>query len=78
MKNRKSFTEQTNYNTADFSSNEVSFVLDLYIQMVIDEALFNHKKNLLEKQIDSALDSNDKLQFQLLAIEYNTLIQNAT
>ncbi|WP_017754299.1 IDEAL domain-containing protein [Calidifontibacillus oryziterrae] len=78
MKNRKSYTEHMKNKATELNNKEVSFVLDLYIQMVIDEALYNYKKNLLEKQINDALDSKDQEKFYEVAAKYNSLIRHVT
>lgn len=74
MENKKSYTDQMKSRVAEFRKKEVGFVLDVYIQMIIDEALYNFKKNLLEKQIDVALDSRNRKEFYQLAEQYNKLI----
>jgi uncharacterized protein YpiB (UPF0302 family) len=48
-------------------------VLDMYIQMVLDEALFNRKKALLEERINDALDTKNKTVFMKLSKEYKVL-----
>ncbi|WP_413467514.1 IDEAL domain-containing protein [Metabacillus niabensis] len=45
-------------------------VLDMYIQMILDEALFNRKKALLEERINDALDTKNKAEFMKLSDEY--------
>lgn len=52
---------------------ETSFVLDVYIQMVIDEALFKRKKALLEEKVNAALDQKDHIAFLKYSREYNKL-----
>lgn len=73
MENRKSYADQKKGNGLDLSQNEGNYVLDVYIQMIIDEALFNYQKDLLQKQIDDALDLNDQIQFYLLTEQYKKL-----
>lgn len=48
-------------------------VLDMYIQMVVDEALFKRKKALLEERINDALDTKNKTVFMTLSKEYSVL-----
>jgi uncharacterized protein YpiB (UPF0302 family) len=48
-------------------------VLDMYIQMIIDEALFIRKKVLLEERIDDALDTKNRSLFISLSKEYKVL-----
>lgn len=78
MENRKSYADQKKSNGLDLSSPESNYVLDVYIQMIIDEALFNYEKDLLQKQIDDALDSKDQIQFYLLTEQYKKLIEFQT
>lgn len=48
-------------------------VLDIYIQMVLDEAVLTRKLSLLQEKIDESLDQNDKPLFFKLAKEYAEL-----
>lgn len=48
-------------------------VLDIYIQMVLDEAVLARKLSLLQEKIDESLDRNDKPLFFKLAKEYAEL-----
>lgn len=73
MENRKSYADQKKSNGLELSSTESNYVLDVYIQMIIDEALFNYQKDLLQKQINDALDSKDQIQFYLLTEQYKKL-----
>jgi uncharacterized protein YpiB (UPF0302 family) len=45
----------------------------MYIQMVLDEALFNRKRDLLEERINDALDTKNKTLFMTLSKEYKVL-----
>jgi len=45
----------------------------MYIQMILDEALFNRKKELLEERINDALDTKNKTVFMKLSKEYKGL-----
>ncbi|HHW39320.1 MAG TPA: IDEAL domain-containing protein [Bacillales bacterium] len=73
MENRKSYADQKKSNDLDLSQTEGNYVLDVYIQMIIDEALFNYQKEFLQKQIDDALDLKDRFQFYLLTEQYKKL-----
>lgn len=46
-----------------------SFVLDLYIDMILLESLLELKKEKLSKQIDQAIDEKNKEQFMRLSKE---------
>ncbi len=73
MKNKKSsYTEiMKSRNTKNVPSEQP--VLDMYIQMILDEALFNRKKALLEERINDALDTKNKQVFMKLSEEYRGL-----
>ncbi|MBO1511700.1 MULTISPECIES: IDEAL domain-containing protein [Metabacillus] len=73
MKNKKSsYTEiMKSRNTKNVPSEHP--VLDMYIQMVLDEALFNRKRDLLEERINDALDTKNKTLFMTLSKEYKVL-----
>ncbi|MGM0874536.1 MAG: IDEAL domain-containing protein [Bacillota bacterium] len=74
MKNKKSsYTEiMKSRNTMKNVPSEHP-VLDMYIQMVLDEALFIRKKVLLEERIDDALDTKNITLFMKLSKEYKVL-----
>jgi uncharacterized protein YpiB (UPF0302 family) len=74
MKNKKSsYTEiMKSRNTMKNVPSEHP-VLDMYIQMIIDEALFIRNKALLEERIDDALDTKNRSLFMSLSKEYKGL-----
>ncbi|QGQ44594.1 IDEAL domain-containing protein [Metabacillus sediminilitoris] len=74
MKNKKSsYTEiMKSRNTMKNVPSEHP-VLDMYIQMIIDEALFIRNKALLEERIDDALDTKNRSLFMSLSKEYKVL-----
>jgi uncharacterized protein YpiB (UPF0302 family) len=74
MKNKKSsYTEiMKSRNTMKNVQSEHP-VLDMYIQMVLDEALFIRKKALLEERIDDAIDTKNRTLFMKLSKEYKVL-----
>lgn len=74
MKNKKSsYTEiMKSRNTMKNVPSEHP-VLDMYIQMVVDEALFKRKKALLEERINDALDTKNEKVFMTLSKEYSVL-----
>jgi uncharacterized protein YpiB (UPF0302 family) len=73
MRNDKSFTEILKSRNI-LNTNAETSMLDIYIQMVIDEALYIRKKGLLEKEINQALDTRNKEQFMKLSAIYNQFI----
>jgi uncharacterized protein YpiB (UPF0302 family) len=58
-------------------ANAENFMMDVYIQMILDEAVFNYKKLKLEEKINEALDRYDKESFQKLSEEYVQLLKYA-
>jgi uncharacterized protein YpiB (UPF0302 family) len=48
-------------------------MLDIYIQMILDEAMFTYQLRLLEEKINDALNSNDKSLFLELSSQYSKL-----
>jgi len=74
MKERKSYTEMMKARSSSASEN---YMLDVYIQMILDEALFNYRKNKLEEKINDALDRLDKEMFYRLSEEYAQLLKYA-
>lgn len=53
-------------------------IVDIYIQMIIDEALFKRKKHVLEEKINEAIDSGNQPLFYELANEYSNLLTSAS
>ncbi|TDQ42052.1 IDEAL domain-containing protein [Aureibacillus halotolerans] len=74
MNNEYSSTEKMNASATSNSKNVKSFVLDLYIDMVLDEALAKARIQFLQARIDEALDKNDKEQFMTYSKEYQKLM----
>ncbi|MRX73534.1 IDEAL domain-containing protein [Bacillus lacus] len=74
MNNKKSYNEilKSRNNQKQQELKETS-ILDVYIQMILDEAMFSRKLLLLETQINEALDKNDKESFMELSVQYNRL-----
>ncbi|MED3726635.1 IDEAL domain-containing protein [Priestia filamentosa] len=50
----------------------------MYIQMVIDDSLFKRKKEILETEINNALDTGDQQTFHKLAEKYAALMKSTT
>ncbi|ASS90468.1 IDEAL domain-containing protein [Bacillaceae bacterium ZC4] len=68
MENRKSYSELMK--TRSVKENPENFMMDVYIQMILDEAWFNHRKKMLEDKINDALDRKDREKFMELSKEY--------
>ncbi|MGM7719386.1 IDEAL domain-containing protein [uncultured Metabacillus sp.] len=74
MKNKKSsYTEIMKSRNSMKNVPSEHPVLDMYIQMVLDEALFNRKRFLLEERINDALDTKNEPLFMKLSKEYKVL-----
>ncbi|SDJ16042.1 IDEAL domain-containing protein [Alteribacillus bidgolensis] len=58
------------------SSEEDWSVLDTYIEMILDEAIYTGQIRILEEKINNALDSNNKPVFLELSAKYAKLKQN--
>lgn len=50
-----------------------AYVLNLYIDMILSEALLKSEKEKLSKRIDKAIDEQDKKTFLQLATKYKEL-----
>lgn len=78
MKHEKSYTEMMKSLAHSKRDADVKKILHIYIDMVIDEAIFLHQKETLEKKIDNALDMRDKQKFESLSTKYRLLMEKAT
>ncbi|OEH92422.1 IDEAL domain-containing protein [Bacillus solimangrovi] len=55
-----------------------SVEMDIYIQMILDEANLLYRKNQLEAQINEALDQRNRERFIELTIEYKQIQSKLT
>lgn len=75
MGKRMSYNENMkNYAENNQKIPKVSIV-DVYSQMVMDEAWFNMRKEQLETAIDKALETRNYENFMKLSSEYNRLMR---
>lgn len=75
MKNKKSYAEiMKSRHTANKDCTESS-VLDIYIQMILDEAGFRKELALLEGKIDDALAKRNEPLFMECSKRYRELKQ---
>jgi len=75
MGKRMSYNENMkNYAEKNQKIPKVSIV-DVYSQMVMDEAWFNMRKEKLETAIDKALETRNYENFMKLSSEYNRLMR---
>lgn len=76
MKNDNFYSEKMKRKTTMMKGQKMSYELDVYIQMVLDEALFNRKLNLIKEKINTALDNRDQTLFYKYSMEYKQLIES--
>jgi len=74
VKNEKSYTEIMK-SRGNVKKKKDATMLDVYIQMIIDEALFIRRKNVLNEKINNAIDTGNKELFLVLATEYKKLLR---
>ncbi|MCG1022415.1 IDEAL domain-containing protein [Sutcliffiella horikoshii] len=76
MKNEKSYTELMKTKKMNKKVSVEAYMMNVYVQMIIDESLFHYHKNLLQEKIDSALDANDPSLFRLLSARYKKFLND--
>ncbi|CAH0224457.1 hypothetical protein SRABI96_02495 [Peribacillus sp. Bi96] len=74
MKNEKSYSESVKSLSMSQMKND-AVVQEMLIDMIILESVLTTKKNILEKQIDEALDTKNKPLFLKLSSEMNVLLK---
>ncbi|MEC2054974.1 IDEAL domain-containing protein [Peribacillus psychrosaccharolyticus] len=73
MKNDKSYSDLAE--SSSLKKRKVNAPLqEVFIDMIIHEAILKEKKSKLQKQIDDALDLKDKKGFMKLSHEMNHLL----
>ncbi|MDX8364582.1 IDEAL domain-containing protein [Cytobacillus sp. IB215665] len=75
MREKKSYTEIMKSHGKDQKLLHDATMIDVYIQMVIDAAIYDRKKELLLQKIDAALDCRNNELFMNLSQEYNNLLK---
>ncbi|WP_313800593.1 IDEAL domain-containing protein [Cytobacillus sp.] len=71
--NEKSYTELMKKSAMKKKKLKESFVLDLYIDMLLSEILLKKEKMKLMKKIDEAIDTENKRAFIQLSKQYQEL-----
>ncbi|MDQ0268809.1 IDEAL domain-containing protein [Cytobacillus purgationiresistens] len=66
----KSYAELMKASAMKRKKQKEAFVLDLYIDMLLSEAILKRKKATIQHKIDEALDQRNKADFIYLAKEY--------
>lgn len=69
----KSYTELMKSSAMNRKKAKESFVLDLYVEMLLSESLLKAEKEKLSKRIDQAIDEKNKPEFFKLSKEYKLL-----
>ncbi|MBN6887605.1 uncharacterized protein YpiB (UPF0302 family) [Cytobacillus horneckiae] len=69
----KSYTELMKASAMKRKREKEAFVLDLYIDMVLSEAILKRKKETIQVKLDEALDQQNEADFIYLSNEYNEL-----
>ncbi|MGG1216484.1 IDEAL domain-containing protein [Priestia endophytica] len=78
IKNENSYTEMMKSLAHSRRNRKDENLLQMYIQMVIDDSLFKRKKEILETEINNALDTGDQQTFYKLAEKYAGLMKSTT
>ncbi|MGZ9871300.1 IDEAL domain-containing protein [Priestia endophytica] len=78
IKNENSYTEMMKSLAHSRRNRKDENLLQMYIQMVIDDSLFKRKKEILETEINNALDTGDQQTFYKLADKYADLMKSTT
>ncbi|WP_102271881.1 IDEAL domain-containing protein [Cytobacillus massiliigabonensis] len=71
--NEKSYTELMKKSAMKKKKLKESFVLDLYIDMLLSEILLKKERSKLMKEIDEAIDTENKPAFIHLSKQYKEL-----
>ena len=66
----KSYTELMKASAMKRKRKKEAFVLDLYVDMVISDAILNRKLQAVKVKLDKALDCKNKKMFITLSNEY--------
>ncbi|NRG47185.1 IDEAL domain-containing protein [Bacillus sp. CRN 9] len=69
----KSYAELMKASAMKRKREKEAFVLDLYIDMVLSEAILKRKKETIQVKLDEALDQQNEADFIYLSNEYNEL-----
>lgn len=67
MKNEKSYAELMKSYAMNRKNGEKDYILSLYVEMILNEAILLSEKEKLLKEIDLALDRRDKHSFYALS-----------
>lgn len=59
-------------------TEEQSYTLSLYAQLILDEACYKYNQEKLKECIDHAIDNKDHLEFMKKSNEYHNLVSKNT
>ncbi|GAA0490556.1 hypothetical protein GCM10008986_15710 [Salinibacillus aidingensis] len=57
------------------AKKEISYEIKLASRLILDELTFSHNKAVIEKQINSAIDSDNRSEFYELSKKYQPFIK---
>ncbi|WP_077211130.1 IDEAL domain-containing protein [Bacillus dakarensis] len=69
----KSYSELMKSGAMNRKKEKEAYVLNLYIDMILSEALLNTEKEKLTRRIDQAIDNRDKKAFLQLSSQFKEL-----
>lgn len=69
----KPYSELMKSGAMNRKKEKEAYVLNLYIDMILSEALLNTEKEKLTRRIDQAIDERDKKAFLQLSTQYKEL-----
>lgn len=69
----KSYTELMKSGAMNRKRAKEAYVLNLYIDMLLSEAILKSEKEKLSQRIDKAIDEKDRKTFTILATKYKEL-----
>jgi len=69
----KPYSELMKSGAMNRKKEKEAYVLNLYIDMILSEALLNTEREKLTRRIDQAIDERDKKAFLQLSTQYKEL-----
>ncbi|WP_223700772.1 IDEAL domain-containing protein [Sutcliffiella deserti] len=74
MKNEKSYTELMKASKMNKKISVEAYMMNIYVQMIIDESLFHYHQKLLQEKIDYAIDTHNPVLFNVLCDKYKKFL----
>ncbi|WP_377889111.1 IDEAL domain-containing protein [Alkalihalobacillus sp. R86527] len=72
----KSYRDNMKEKAMKKKKDQETFELELYAQLILDEAVFTFQKNRYQDTINLALDRRDEKAFQEASAEYVTFLRS--